>query len=106
MKNKFRWWFFNPRHLNWKPQKNDKVFVCYDGKYGRRQVGIIIKRQPSTLTIKFHDNISEKDIVFKVNRKRGNQYNGWAIHDDTLMDRLFGSNRCPGDYYSVHPHME
>ena len=89
---------------NWKPKVGDKVFVSYDGKYGRRQVGKVVKRQPSTLTIEFYDVISEKTLTFKANRQRGNFYNGWCDHEDALMPMLWFMKERKGDYYSVLPY--
>lgn len=88
---------------NWKPVVGDEVFASYDGKYGRRVVGVITKRQGCTLTITFKD-WDNVDVTLRANRRRGGTYAGWAVHDGTLMDRLFGSKSCPGDWYSVLPY--
>jgi hypothetical protein len=94
-KYKLKYWFSSIK--DWTPKKDEKVFCCYDGKYSRRKVGKIIRRQGSTLTVEFVTPNGKK-ASFRANRKRGGRYNGWLTGDDTIMDKLFG---CVGDYYSV-----
>jgi len=94
-KYKLKYWFSSID--TWKPKKNDKVFVCYDGKYSRRRVGVITKFRGSSMSVTFRNYDGELETL-TAHRKRGGMYSGWLVSDDTIMDKLFD---CVGDYYSV-----
>ena len=91
----------------WNPKVGDRCFACYDGKYGRRVEGKVVKHQGGTLVVEFVPYCSDdnKPVKMRANRKFGH-WAGWLVEDFNLMSALFGRKACPGDYYAVYRYKE
>jgi len=83
----------------------DEVAVCYDGKWGRRVKGKVIKTHNGHHITVRHPLYADEGVVeTRFRRKDRGRYarkrifSGWVRHSDALMPMLFGA---PGDWYSV-----
>lgn len=90
-------------------KRGDKVWVCYDGKYGRRQEGLVLSVTQYGALIKFNEWGAENEhsithFFRKRKQHRGvKQYYGFVpMHKlengYSLMNGLFGWG---GDWYRV-----
>jgi len=79
-----------------------KVAVCYDGKYGRRVEGTIIKQHNGHhIDVEFIPYASDAvtPVVVRFRRGKNNRHwEGYHRHDVSLMESMMG---LPGDYYAI-----
>jgi hypothetical protein len=81
------------------PKKEDRVFVCYDGKWGRRQVGRVIKRRGFAVQVEFPKFADNNHVVTNwFVRISPQAFGGYVRSQDSLMKMMF---KLPGDWYSV-----
>jgi hypothetical protein len=84
------------------PSKGDLVYVCYDGKIGRKKIGTIKQRRGFAILVEFTPWCEEdkKSVECWFVRKNDQAFGGYLRIKDSLMKNLFGT---PGDWYSVFP---
>lgn len=88
-------------------KRGDRVYVCYDGKWGRRVVGeVLATKQTSRVQVKFQEYASDRQLTHWFRRRsrpkryggRPHYYGGFVPVEDSLMRMAYG---LPGDWYSV-----
>ena len=74
------------------PKRDEQVFVAYDGKWGRRQVGKVLQRRGFAVNVQF-PLYAEKKIV-----------TNWFVRVSPMAfgGYLRSRDRLPGDWYSVY----
>ena len=86
----------------------ETVAVCYDGKWGRRQEGLVVANCKGRRALVVFDTYVDNEPKvhwFRVKNYgrrwggRGKKIAGYVPVEDSLMKALFG---CPGDYYVVY----
>ncbi len=81
------------------PQKDDIVYVCYDGKMGRCVKGKVLDTAEDEVLVEFDEWSGEgKGIQHWFKRESENHFGGFVPVKESLMKMLFGSE---GDWYSV-----
>ena len=80
------------------PKKQDSVFVCYDGKWSRRMVGLVHKRRGFALQVEFPTYAEKNMVINWFVRTSPNSFGGYVRLHNSLMKKMFG---LPGDWYSV-----
>lgn len=88
--------------MNWNPSIGEQVWVCYDGKYGRRVDGTVLKNRGIAIEVEFKEWAKPNDpLIRSWFIRRGdmeNTYAAWVKVKNSLMQKLFGAK---GDYYCV-----
>ena len=81
-------------------KKGDRVYACYDGKWGRRMPGVVIGVRASQIKVQFEEYAENNVIESWFYRRNRNEdyYNGYVKVVDSLMEKLYG---LPGDYYAI-----
>ena len=81
------------------PKKNDIVYVCYDGKLGRKVEGVVLINRGFAIKVRFKLWV-EKEIVEQwFVRVSDEAYGAYVRQEGSLMKALMGT---PGDWYSVY----
>jgi hypothetical protein len=84
------------------PLKDDLVYVCYDGKIGRKKIGTVKQRRGFAILVEFvpYDSEGERLVECWFIRRSDQSFGGYLKSDDSLMKSMFGTK---GDWYSVFP---
>jgi hypothetical protein len=91
------------------PRLGQTVAVCYDGKLGRAQRGVVVAVHRRSFDVRFQPwaDPESADVVMRVGRRESRRpYGGWISGDgEHGIMRWLG---CRGDWYSVLPleHLE
>lgn len=84
------------------PQKDEKVYVCYDGKMGRCVPGKVLDTNEDEVLVEFDEWAGDqKGVKHWFKRESENHFGSFVPVKDSLMMMLFGPEEAPGDWYSV-----
>lgn len=82
------------------PKKNDIVYVCYDGKWGRKIEGVVVVSRGFAIKVRFK-LYAEKEIIENWFVRISDEAYGGYVRQvvNSVMRGLLG---LPGDWYSVY----
>jgi hypothetical protein len=82
------------------PKKGEEVYVCYDGKWGRKVTGTVVCRRGFAIKVKFNEWAEPtNEIISWFVRTSDTSFGAFVKVNESLMKMMFGTK---GDWYSVY----